>query len=122
MKIQHGILALILLVGAAGALGFAYKSLQRKVSIPQTVVTKNSTASSYTLADISTHNTEKNCWTVINNNIYDITNFIPLHPGGKRIIQACGQDSTTLFESTSAHSGSQTLAYLSQYLVGVLVR
>lgn len=35
-----------------------------------------------TLADLSTHNTEKDCWMAINGKVYDVTKFLDEHPGG----------------------------------------
>jgi len=49
------------------------------------------------LADIFEHNTKESCWLLIDNNVYDVTNF--KHPGGKQILlQNAGQDATTQFE------------------------
>lgn len=82
------------------------------------VATPNAT---YTLADIAKHSTETDCWTAVNENVYDVTDFIPSHPGGRAIIQACGKDGTSLFKSEREHretNAEQTLE--SSYLIGVL--
>ena len=34
----------------------------------------------YTLDEIKKHNTKDNCWIVIHNNVYDVTNFLKEHP------------------------------------------
>ena len=52
----------------------------------------------YTLSDISKHATENDCWMSIKNKVYDVTKFIPNHPGGKMILKGCGTDATVLFE------------------------
>ena len=52
-------------------------------------------------------------WTSIYGSVYDITDFIPSHPGGTVIRYAAGRDATCLFESY--HSSKQVtkcLAYL----------
>ena len=37
-------------------------------------------------------------WTVIDGQVYDITNYINIHPGGaKKIMRGVGKDSTELF-------------------------
>lgn len=60
-----------------------------------------SSDASYTLDEISKHNTRQDCWTTIEGNVYDVTSFISEHPGGDRILQACGIDATDLFTGKS---------------------
>ena len=53
----------------------------------------------YTLEDISNHNTENDCWICIYTTVYDITDFLNEHPGGKSLLlQVAGQDATEYFE------------------------
>ena len=51
----------------------------------------------YTLAEIAKHNSEMDCWTVVEGKVYNVTNFIKLHPGGKKILRAAGIDGTDIF-------------------------
>lgn len=62
---------------------------------------------SYTLAQVAEHNSENDCWTIINNNVYDITSYVPRHPGGDEILLACGKDGTSLFEQRETEDGEQ---------------
>ena len=40
-------------------------------------------------------------WTVIDGAVYDITNYISMHPGGKKnIIKGIGKDSTEMFHKS----------------------
>lgn len=82
--------------------------------------TSASSTPSYTLADIAEHGTASDCWTAVSGKVYNITSFIPQHPGGPVIIQACGKDGTSLFDEMS--SGTQTRAdsVLQQYFIGNL--
>lgn len=77
-------------------------------------------AVSYTPADVATHNTAANCWVIINNNVYNLTNFIPLHPGGSAaIVAVCGQDGTVAFNSGPHPAG--TINAINSYLLGTIV-
>lgn len=93
----------------------------KSISTPL-IETKNPNSDvTYTLADIAKHSTETDCWTAVNGNVYDVTDFIPSHPGGRAIIQACGKDGTSLFKSEREHretNAEQTLE--STYLIGSL--
>ena len=34
--------------------------------------------------EVLKHFREKDCWTVVNGKVYDLTNFAPNHPGGEQ--------------------------------------
>lgn len=53
----------------------------------------------FTMNDVSRHNSKDDCWTVISDNVYDLTGYVNRHPGGDEILQACGTDASTLFNS-----------------------
>jgi hypothetical protein len=76
-----------------------------------------------TLALVATHNTQSDCWIVVNGNVYSVAAYISMHPGGaRRIIDVCGSESTSMFSGTSGghrHS-SYAQSLLGQYLVGKL--
>ncbi|KMZ56874.1 Cytochrome b5, seed isoform [Zostera marina] len=63
----------------------------------------------FTMEEVSVHNTDKDCWLIIDGKVYDVTNFLEDHPGGDDVlISATGKDATDDFEdvghSTSARS------------------
>ena len=60
----------------------------------------------YSAEELALHNTEQDCWLLIDGKIYDVTEFIPSHPGGQAILQGCGKDATTFFESRPMGSGT----------------
>ena len=51
----------------------------------------------YTLEDVAQHNSELDCWTVVDGCVYNIAPFIAHHPGGRKILQAAGIDGTEIF-------------------------
>ncbi len=76
-----------------------------------------------TLADVAKHNVSSDCWIIVNGGIYDVTSFIPKHPGGKKAItRVCGTDATIAFETQGgrgSHS-SRAQALLETYRIGAL--
>lgn len=81
------------------------------------------TLQNYKISDISSHNNENSCWTVINNNVYDVTKFVPKHKGGNKILSSCGIDATDLFTGKSplgrVHS-EMAVKLLSSMKIGTL--
>eukprot|EP00357_Protocruzia_adherens_P002413 CAMPEP_0115044440 /NCGR_PEP_ID=MMETSP0216-20121206/47484_1 /TAXON_ID=223996 /ORGANISM="Protocruzia adherens, Strain Boccale" /LENGTH=527 /DNA_ID=CAMNT_0002426989 /DNA_START=25 /DNA_END=1608 /DNA_ORIENTATION=- len=52
----------------------------------------------YTEEELAAHNTPENAWLAIDGNIYDITKFAAMHPGGKKLIlEYAGKDASEDF-------------------------
>jgi len=60
----------------------------------------------YTMEEISLHNSIEDCWLLINGKIYDVTGFDTKHPGGRAVLAGCGIDSTELYETRPMGSGT----------------
>ncbi|XP_076372794.1 cytochrome b5-like [Tachypleus tridentatus] len=74
----------------------------------------------YTLADVSEHCIPNDCWLVICDKVYDVTDFLKEHPGGDDIIlEYAGRDGTLSFHGTG-HS-SDTIREMERYCIGMLV-
>lgn len=72
----------------------------------------------YNIAEVSKHNTESDCWQIIDNKVYNLTAFVPNHPGGmKKIIEWCGKDSTKIF---NLQHSPETKNLLGQYFLSDL--
>ena len=51
-----------------------------------------------TMTDVKKHNNVSDCWSVVNNGVYNLTSFVSSHPGGREaIIGLCGIDGTAAF-------------------------
>lgn len=74
-----------------------------------------------TAAVVAEYNTAESCWTIIEGNVYNITPYVPLHPGGiADIVKACGTDGTSLFEGVSDHQAGGARGILEEYYIGPL--
>ncbi|CAA0841614.1 Cytochrome b5 isoform B [Striga hermonthica] len=76
-------------------------------------------ASVFTLAEVSEHNTSKDCWLVISGKVYDVTKFLEDHPGGDEVlVSSTGKDATAEFDDVG-HS-HEAWAMLEKFYVGEL--
>ncbi|GAA5914647.1 uncharacterized protein JCM6883_001028 [Sporobolomyces salmoneus] len=49
-------------------------------------------------SEVANHKSADSAWVIIEGNVYDVTEFLEDHPGGKKVLlNACGQDSTEKF-------------------------
>jgi|TARA_B100001559_G_scaffold247876_1_gene211164 cytochrome b involved in lipid metabolism len=68
------------------------------------------------LGEIMKHNTENDCWVIIRDKVYDLTKFLPDHPGGKKAIMLfAGKDATEEFDML--HPPNVLTKYLSPDVV-----
>lgn len=73
-----------------------------------------------TMADVRLHNSATSCWSAINGNVYDLTNWVNSHPGGKAtILMICGKDGSPLFNNQHGRS-SKVANILARYEIGAL--
>ncbi len=73
----------------------------------------------YTKQEVSKHNTKNDCWIIIKNIIYDVTDFLSIHPGGSSImLQVAGKDATEYFEEL--HRPDILANYGMKYIIGEL--
>jgi cytochrome b involved in lipid metabolism len=74
----------------------------------------------YTMKQVRKHNKATDCWSVVNKGVYNLTAWIPKHPGGPALVTAmCGTKGTTLYKSQ--HAGDAVAAgVLKGYRIGRL--
>jgi cytochrome b involved in lipid metabolism len=90
-----------------------------------TSTTKNATTqtgttlNSISLETLSKHNSINDCWVAYNNKVYDISSFLPVHPGSAGAISPyCGTSDEFTQAFTAQHGKSQVSKLMK---VGVLI-
>lgn len=77
-----------------------------------------------TISNVAFHNSITDCWIIISNNVYNVTDYIKKHEGGmEMILNFCGRDATQAFKTKSGEDNNHsTKAYnmLNGYLLGAL--
>ncbi len=92
---------------------------------PQVSSTDNNSTAKLNLAEVANHHSQSDCWSVIEGSVYNLTPYLKYHPGGPRIIEACGIDASDLFSGKSAmgrmHS-QMARQMLAKYKLGPLTK
>ena len=85
-----------------------------------TTVPPVKTPGTYTLADVTLHNSGASCWSAINGGVYDLTSWINQHPGGPQaILIICGKDGSSAFNNQ--HGGQRRPSNeLAGFKIGIL--
>jgi len=73
----------------------------------------------YTWDQLEKHNVRDDCWIAVRGKVYDVTSWIPKHPGGEdTLVLNGGRDATVLFE---IYHPTRIYPMLSKYYVGEIV-
>jgi cytochrome b involved in lipid metabolism len=77
----------------------------------------------YTSEEVVKHNNINDAWIIYKNNVYDITKFISLHPGGKVILKSLGKDIEKVWQENkvSWHNNSNIINILNKYKIGSVI-
>ncbi|XP_067287332.1 sulfite oxidase, mitochondrial [Pseudorasbora parva] len=116
--------ALAGLLAGTGAV-LAYKLHQGKVewaaSSAQLPVTQTSALPVYTLEEVTKHcSLDHGVWVTYKGEVYDITEFVAMHPGGDKILLAAGGALEPYWALYAVHEQDHVLEILSEYKIGVL--
>jgi cytochrome b involved in lipid metabolism len=91
------------------------------LALPMLVSAQSTT--SYTAAQVATHSTQADCWIIVSGNVYGVSGYISMHPGGSStIVNQCGKDATTAFNTKGGNGSHSANAHsiLNGLLVGAL--
>jgi cytochrome b involved in lipid metabolism len=79
-------------------------------------------AGAITLAQVAGHNSKASCWAAISGSVYDLTAWIPNHPGGEQaILSLCGKDGTAAFNGQHGNN-IKAKAVLAGFKIGALAQ
>lgn len=87
-------------------------------SASSTVTTQTQRTLILSTQEIARHNTASDCWIIVNQSVYNVTDYLVAHPGGAGIIiPHCGADATSAYDTKGgrgSHSSNadQNLASL----------
>jgi len=85
---------------------------------PSSIKNKINQQNIFTIEEIALHNTKDSLWMIIKGNVYDITTYVPSHPGGERaLLKFAGRDGT---ENVQFHSSKMLEILNSRYFIGRL--
>jgi cytochrome b involved in lipid metabolism len=60
--------------------------------------TKTPPEKQFSFEQVQTHNTPTDCWSSINDSVYDLSTWVSRHPGGPKPIEGlCGTDGSDMF-------------------------
>lgn len=119
-KLISIIIGLVLVVSMGTLVFFNKKSPYQPAE--NTTSQTDTKIAGFTLEQITAHKDASSCWTAINGSVYDLTSWIPKHPGGSEaVLWLCGKDGTEAFNKQ--HGGSNKIAkVLGGFKVGLLTQ
>lgn len=78
----------------------------------------------YTLSDLAEHDHEDSCWLAIEGGVYDVTEFLPMHPTPAAVVlPSCGGEATEDMRTKGGREEEHSSAawqLLENYQIGVL--
>jgi cytochrome b involved in lipid metabolism len=70
---------------------------------------------------VASHCTQDSCWMVVDDKVYDLTDFLDFHPAGTEImLEHAGTDASTAFFEKGHSIGAQLM--LEKYYIGELTK
>jgi len=113
MKKIVAIALVVALIIGIGAYGYTQMNKDEELDAPittsaeeQNLEIETADQEVFTVEEVADHNNQDDCWTIVSGLVYDITSYIPRHPGGDEILRACGEDGTSLFTQRTDSSGN----------------
>jgi len=84
------------------------------------VTPKPQTSGGITMTQVASHSSRTSCWSAVNGSVYDLTSWIPNHPGGEKgILSMCGVDGSAKYNGQHGGQAKQA-TILAGFKIGVL--
>ncbi|XP_068171400.1 sulfite oxidase, mitochondrial [Antennarius striatus] len=118
---KYGLAGLIAGTGAVLAGGLHYHKAERADTSRVRTIEKTSDLPIFSQEEVSSHRClEDGVWVTYKGGVYDITEFVSIHPGGDKILLAAGGDLEPFWALYAVHKQEHVLEMLSEYKVGEL--
>ncbi|KAG0688306.1 Cytochrome b2, mitochondrial precursor [Pichia californica] len=89
--------SILITTSIATTISLLYLSLSQNSLLNEVEISTNNSIS---IEEFKKHNKKDDCWVAINGKVYDVTEFIPNHPGGQSpLIKHGGYDATKVYEN-----------------------
>ena len=72
----------------------------------------------FSMSEVKKHNKDDDAWIVLFGNVYDITDWIKIHPGGDVIKYGIGKDATEMFLGVGHQEDA--MHFLNNYKIGII--
>jgi len=72
----------------------------------------------YSLSEVKKHNKIDDAWIVLFGNVYNVTKWIPIHPGGEVIKYGIGKDATEMFKGVGHREDA--MEFMNHYKIGII--
>ncbi|KAK5872270.1 hypothetical protein PBY51_012986 [Eleginops maclovinus] len=118
---RHGLAGLLAGSGAVLAYGLHHHKAEQQDSITVQTIEKTSAFPIISQEEVTTHRSlEDGVWVTYKGGVYDITEFVAMHPGGDKILLAAGGALEPFWALYAVHNQEHVLEMLSEYKVGEL--
>lgn len=108
-ELMFGLIGLLVLIGLIAYFLTTYSSPKPNTENVKTNQQQSTPTNQKIIQkEVSKHNIPQDCWIIVAKKVYDVTQFLDLHPGGAdKIIPYCGSDATEAFR-TQGGEGSHS--------------
>jgi cytochrome b involved in lipid metabolism len=100
--------------------GGSQLEFMQMLSLNKNPVAPLSAGTRLTMEEVAKHNKRADCWTIFAGRVYDVTCYLPFHPGGKgELMKGAGKDCTEAFNES--HSWVSLDGLIGRLCLGELV-
>ncbi|KAM4613497.1 sulfite oxidase, mitochondrial isoform 2-T2 [Polymixia lowei] len=118
---RHALAGLLAGTGAVLAYGLYNSKAERAATTTVQPIGQNSSLPIFTQEEVTKHcSLEERVWVTYKGSVYDITEFVAMHPGGDKILLAAGRALEPFWALYAVHSQDHVLDILAEYKVGEL--